>query len=92
MLAQGDFKNTYTWMWNTVPGTAFGGTTAWTVLPSGSTTAICWPGDLRGRFVPKGAMDATPARWRGRRVDSVAVCGPPRHRRLLDGGTAYTVA
>ena len=23
-----DFKNTYTWMWNTVPGTAFGGTTA----------------------------------------------------------------
>ena len=49
LLAQEDFKNTYTWMWNTVPGTAFGGTTAWTVLPSGSTTAICWPGDLRGR-------------------------------------------
>ena len=49
-------KNTYTWMWNTVPGTAFGGTTAWTVLPSGSTTAICWPGDLRGRFVPNEAV------------------------------------
>ena len=56
LLAQEDFKNTYTWMWNTVPGVAFGGTTAWTVLPSGSTTAICWPGDLRGRFVPNEAV------------------------------------
>ena len=35
-------------MWNTVPGVAFGGTTACTVLPSGNTTAICWPGDASG--------------------------------------------